>query len=134
LPVDGTLLCLTGNGRADALGCQGHDALGGGALVLCAEACDEERRMPHPNGMPTVQEVRTLSDEELVAHMDQPPRHRPDGSTGVVWPTMPSRSLATTIGNCEASFLARNAAPNAVAGACVSAPREAESMRMWRGG
>ena len=37
--------------------------------------------MPHPNGMPTVQEVRTMSDEELIAHLDQqlglPPEVRP---------------------------------------------------------
>ena len=76
-----TLPCLTGNGSADALECQGHDALGGVALVLCAGACDEEIRKPHPNGMPTVQEVRTMADEELIAHIDQqlglPPEVRP---------------------------------------------------------
>jgi hypothetical protein len=37
--------------------------------------------MPHPNGMPTVQEVRTMADEELIAHLDQqlglPPEVRP---------------------------------------------------------
>ena len=76
-----TLPCLTGNGSADALECQGHDALGGVALVLCAGACDEEIRKPHPNGIPTVQEVQTMADEELIAHIDQqlglPPEVRP---------------------------------------------------------
>jgi hypothetical protein len=37
--------------------------------------------MPHPNGMPTVQEVRTMSEEALVTHLDQqlglPPEVRP---------------------------------------------------------
>ncbi len=37
--------------------------------------------MPHPHGMPTVQEVRTMSDEALIAHLDQqlglPPEVRP---------------------------------------------------------
>jgi len=48
--------------------------------------------------------------------------------------TAPYRSVATTVDNCAASSLLRNVAPNAVALAWVSAPSEAENMRILPGG
>lgn len=35
--------------------------------------------MPHPNGMPTLRELRTMSDDELVTNIDQQLGLTPDG-------------------------------------------------------
>jgi hypothetical protein len=63
-----TLPYLTAQNRADALRYKGHDA-----------AVEEEVRMPHPNGMPTLHELRTMSDDELVTNIDQHLGLTPDG-------------------------------------------------------